>query len=168
MRVFNKKDVFSWSNLEDAKAYIGKPCYFGDCIAELQVEIRNISNKPNILKDILSKDTVPTQCIFNASSGATWGLCLPVDKVIEIEEPKKKYRPFKIEEFNSFFQIGDVLYLRKKEDHDYMIKVVFIGITYHRDQVFISLGNYKLPLQDWFCSYEWNKNQMWQPFGVEE
>lgn len=163
MKEFNRKDVYSWSDPESAKKYVEKKGYFGNSFQELVTNVNN--NKTSILWNVFSANDV--HCIFEDEHDNRYGLFLPMDKVKDVEEPKK-WRAFTLEEFDSLFQIGNVLFLRKKEDHNYIIKVQFIGVTSHRDQVFISLGNYKLTLQDWFCSYELNKNKMWQPFGVLE
>ncbi len=36
MKTFDRKDIFSWSNAEDAKKYIGKSGYFADNVNDLK------------------------------------------------------------------------------------------------------------------------------------
>lgn len=159
MKKFDKKDVFSWANCEEVNQYLYKEGYFAESISILETEIEQQHTSRLIGVDITEV------CCFHAKNKGNYSLFLPIDRV---KKPEKKWRAFTFEEFDSFFQIGNVLLLRKKEDHNYTIKVQCIGVTRHRDQTFISLGNYKMTLQDWFCSYEWNKNNIWQSFGVEE
>lgn len=165
MKKFDIKDVFSWSNAEDAKQYIGKYCYFADSLMYL----KNIVNKDEkyILKDVFDNEKYMVQGVFCDVDGDFWGLCLPADKVKEVEE--KKYRPFKgTDEFLKFYKVGQVIHIKNKSDNlEQLTSIVAIFI---RCYCCICLGtnNNALPFEDLFKKYEIEINSKWQPFGVEE
>ena len=92
MKKFDIKDVFSWSNAEDAKQYIGKYCYFADSLRYLKDSVNKDINY--LLKEVFNNEKDQVQGVFCDVDGDFWGLCLPAEKVKEVEEPKK-YRPFK-------------------------------------------------------------------------
>ena len=56
MKTFDKKDVFSWSNAEEAKQYINKEGYFSDDLDELNREINE--NKLYPLKEVNSNSAI--------------------------------------------------------------------------------------------------------------
>lgn len=171
MKTFDIKDVFSWSNAEDAKAYLGKECYFADSIFTLQDNINN--NKVYILEKVANNDKTDVTSLFiffGPVSEFRWGLCLPADKVKKVEEPKK-YRPFKdLNEFAKTLNLAKIL----GSEIIYFVKTTGISgsaiitreSTYKTKSV-ITLGGGALSMEDLFDSYEWlDKNGVWKPFGV--
>ena len=40
--LFDKKDVYSWSNAEEAKEYLGKDCYFAHSVGGLSEHINTL------------------------------------------------------------------------------------------------------------------------------
>lgn len=134
MKTFDIKDVFSWSNAEDAKQYIGKECYFADSIFRLQDNINN--NKVYILEKVANNDKTDVTSLFifyGSVSEFGWRLCLPAEKVTEIKE--KKYRPFKsIDEFmnhldlkclmNNYIKVEDI---NTSEIYELMIVGAFVN-----------------------------------------
>ena len=169
IKSFDIKDVYSWANWKEAKQYIGKECFFGDTLAELQGEINSKSNK--ILKNINNRETVPTQCIFNDDCGASWGLCIPTDKVKEVKE--LKYRPFRTtEEFSKVTgkRIGSILKFRcGGNDKRYYTKMYTGFHILENGNIYIELGSEAYNLEQLYNYYEWlDKHGKWQPFGVFE
>lgn len=82
MKTFDKKDVYSWSNAEDAKKYIGKEGYFSNNFSALKIKVRNC-DELTVLKNIDSYGI----CCFNTDEHFEgFGLFLPADKVKEVEE----------------------------------------------------------------------------------
>ena len=163
MKTFDKKDVYSWSNAEDAKEYLGKDCYFAHSVGGLSEHIK--TGVMGILKDIFNSNYDAVSCAFGDGT-STWGLCLPADKVKEVEE--KKWRAF--EDLNEFTiwtdkTVGSVITFRRK------------GTTNEFDALitksapkcdFIVLGVYSYLFEELFEKYEWlNPRNEWQPFGVE-
>ena len=62
MKTFDKKDVFSWSNAEEAKQYIGKDCYFAHSIGVLSEHIK--TGVIGTLKDIFNSNHDAISCAF--------------------------------------------------------------------------------------------------------
>lgn len=169
MKTFDKKDVYSWSNAKDAKQYIGKDCYFADSLEKLKFQVNQDNNIK--LKDVLNNYTV--QSVFRDVNTDYWGLCLPVDKVIEVEE--KKWRAFKdIEEFKKETGLGLLSIVRYRYiiENPRIITTTGVGVitdfstccgTYY-----ITIGDKLFNLDELF-NYEYlDKHGKWQPFGVEE
>ena len=165
MKTFDKKDVYSWSNAEKAKQYIGKQGYFGDSIAELDNQIQGVFK--NILTDIFASDTDRASFPFGNDDEETWSLFLPADKVKEVEEPKK-WRAFKdYQEFTTWTKksVGDVIYIRtrnNKEENYISVIISFISLT-----KIIIIGKDNFSLFQLFNDYEWLDEQgEWKTFGV--
>ena len=77
-KLFDKKDVYSWSNLEDAKKYIGEEGYFCDTYHE---------SLPAWYKGILQDvdQDMPVDCIFEEEENEVFGLFLPANKIKQSE-----------------------------------------------------------------------------------
>lgn len=166
MKTFDKKDVFSWSNAEEAKKYIGKKGYMSDSIFGLQEAI-NISRGYE-LKDI-DKDIC--LCFYRPQVNYGRGLFLPVDKVKEVEE-EKKYRPFEtIEEFvKTIGDIGTIITYREKKEPSQEMRGIFTGYMWDRAcrGWILGLGATLYRLENLFELAEYKYKNEWQPFGVEE
>lgn len=176
MKTFNKEDMFSWGNAEEAKQYIGKLCYFGDSLYELKKNIE-INHSKTLLWVDNNNSTVGVNSIFECVSEDdpnsihySQGLMIPVDKVKEVEE--KKYRPFKNPEefakvvFNSkekntvacHIKVKDIA---KKEEYIFLIQGIFI------DGLILPLYG-MLTFQQLFQTFIICYHDEWQPFGVKE
>lgn len=171
MKKFDIKDVFSWSNAEQAKAYIGKYCYFADSLQYLKRQVnQDITFK---LKSVFNIDSYPVQGVFCDIDNDFWGLCLPADKVKEVKEPKK-WRAFKtIEEFFDIYNknIGSLITYRIKANPLREVTTSIMGYIKEaniEDQ--LQLGVATLKLSAWHEVMEiWNEDEeSWQPFGVLE
>jgi hypothetical protein len=170
MKTFDMKDIYSWSNAEDAKQYIGKYCYFADKLDTLKEKVNK--NKMSMLQDVLNPGENYVQNIFCNTTDSCWGLCLPADKVIEVKE--KKYRPFKnIDEFFTTLELelGQSIVLRDKFTQKEKRTVVLTGYIENGNKLtFIQFGILEYSPAIFYNSYEvYNDNtKTWQPFGVEE
>lgn len=158
MKTFDKKDIYSWSNAEEAEQYIHKEGYFTDVYSD---DLNNWDE--DILININKKRK--TDEIFE-SANYLRGLFLPADKVKEVEE--KKWRAFKdYQEFTTWTKksVGDVIYFRtrnNKEENYISLIISFISLT-----KVIIIGKDYFSLFQLFNDYEWldDKNE-WKPFGV--
>ena len=168
MKTFDRKDVYSWSNAEDAKQYIGEKGYFGDSIAELDCKIQGVFK--NILTDIFASDTDRASIPFGNNDEETWSLFIPTDKVKEVEE--KKYRPFEtIEEFvKTIGDIGTIITYREKKEPSQEMRGIFTGYMWDRAcrGWILGLGATLYRLENLFELAEYKYKNEWQPFGVEE
>lgn len=166
MKTFDRKDVYSWSNAEDAKQYIGKYCYFADSLRYLKDSVNKDINY--LLKEVFNNEKDQVQGVFRDVDGDFWGLCLPAEKVIEVEEPKK-YRKFNsTDEFLKFYKVGQVVHLKNKNNNlEQLTSIVSVFINCYCC-VCLAINNGALPFEDLFKKYEIEINGKWQPFGVEE
>lgn len=166
--LFDKKDVYSWSNAEEAKEYLGKDCYFAHSVGGLSEHIK--TGVMGILKDIFNSNYDAVSCAFGDGT-STWGLCLPADKVIEVEEPKK-WRPFTLEEFLNKFSVGTKISMREK-DQTRSFYCLFGGYQTDNDQTekshILVIGSLWYSLNELLNNYEYlDEHGNWQPFGVKE
>lgn len=86
MKKFDKTDIFTLVNAEEAEKYIGQQGYFGDSLGTLKAMIE-VDCTEKLLKILDENDCFRFISTSLLSSGtAMWSLFLPVEKVKEIEE----------------------------------------------------------------------------------
>lgn len=159
MKTFDKKDVYSWSNAEEAKLYIGEKGYFADAAFE------NIDDwQLDVLEEIYSDSDI--RSVFQAQS-SFYGLFLPEDKIKEVKE-EKKWRPFTLEEFNKIIPMGTVFkYRYKGQKH---IKSIYYHANLDCENGYqaIFFEDCNLNLGYCFETMELFLDGKWVPFGVKE
>lgn len=166
MKTFNKKDVFTLVTAEEAKAYISKRGYFGDSFEELESDIK--SGYSEKLKEVFPDRY--TSIVFRPyASDTSYGLFIPVDKIKEVEEPKK-YRPFEtIEEFvKTIGYIGTIITYRTKKDPAQEMIGIFTGYMWDsacRGWI-LGIGASLYRLENLFELAEYKHKNEWKPFGV--
>ena len=161
MKTFDRKDVYSWSNADEAKTYIGKTGYFNNDFESIKRAIE--LGGPAVLDRV---DTNSIWCFKALGVSLCFGLFLPANKVKEVEE--KKWRAFKdIGEFqcvtNKF--IGDIIEVKSDWDgRAYRCLIMWATEGY------IGMASLRFSLLiDLFEHYQWkDSNNEWKPFGVEE
>jgi len=160
MKTFDRKDVYSWSNAEEAKQYIGEKGYFSD---ELKKNLKfwvkgtlKVINTDLKVSEVFAKE--------NEEGDYPYGLFIPANKVKEVEE--KKWRAFKdIGEFqcvtNKF--IGDIIEVKSDWDSR-----VYRCLIMWATEGYIGMAGLRFSLLiDLFEHYQWkDSNNEWQPFGV--
>lgn len=98
-KTFDRKDVYSVLNAEDASQYVGTKGYFADTLSCLNEKVRK--NMLDPLDDVNQLHDFP---FISYVTGFLF--FLPADKVKEVEE-EKKWRAFKdIEEFKKETGLG--------------------------------------------------------------
>lgn len=119
------------------------------------------------------------QCFLCEVDHTYYRYFIPEDVLIP-EEPKKKYRPYSLNEFLNEHEIGDKITYRLKLDkqpEDFIRNKVMIcgyqivtGNANTPGEGFINLGGSLISLQTLFNTYETPNNylypEVWQPFGV--
>lgn len=168
IKTFDKKDVFSVLNAEDASRYVGEKGYFADDLQTLKQNVEE--NRLYKLHKISANYTFPFRGEKEYDLN-NFSLFLPADKVKE----EKKYRPFKdcIELCQHVRVTGEDLYagltlnIRNKKNK-IVRQVLVTEINYGKP--FIGLGICLFDLKNLFRGYEWQdeENGDWQPFGVLE
>lgn len=76
---FEKKDIISWSNSDEARQYVGKRGFIGNSLGEIRESLRRVSVV--ILKDVEEDDV---DCFFfdmGIFEDCHAGLFLPLDRV---------------------------------------------------------------------------------------
>ena len=168
MKTFDKKDVFTLVTAEEAKAYIGKQGYFGDSFEELEEDIKN---KYKMQLENVYPDRYTSIVFRPYASDTSYGLFIPVDKIKEIEEPKK-YRPFEtIEEFvKTIGDIGTIITYRTKKEPSQEMKGMFTGYMWDsacRGWI-LGIGATLYRLENLFELAEYKHKNEWKPFGILE
>lgn len=105
-RIKEGKRPLTCIDVKQAREFVGKECIFSDFfINYLDIEKFNIDND-NEHTGILSIDDNSSDYIFiNDRNKSRYRFILPLEWV-KLEEPKKKYRPFSLEEFLAIFSMG--------------------------------------------------------------
>ena len=153
-RIMSGKRPLTCFDVEEAKAFIGKECYFTNNLREY-ADLTTVTAK-RILGNVEDH-------FYAEQYSGMYAYCLPCDWVTE----EKKYRPYTIEEFcNEGFEI---VVFRDKDDQSLEYHVRYNG--YRRcDNVYkVILGNISYTLNDLFEDFEYlDDDGTWKPFGVEE
>lgn len=177
MKTFDKKDIYSWVNAEEAKAYIGKEGYFSNYC---------LNNLVEWYKGTLSKINSSTDCrithMFINDKREIFGLFIPLDKVKEVEEPKKRWRAFKsIDEFKkeTGLDLLSIVHYRFSPSSTpriitstgYGVITDFLTcsnfITSSDKPYYVTIGDTSFNLDELF-NYEYFADNEWKPFGVAE
>lgn len=171
---FDKKDIITAINCEDAKEYINKKGYYGYSLAEWE---------PCKLLNVYLKETTDVRDTFYVNDHGSVHFCpmfIPADK---IKKPKKQWRPFKtIQEFRKalgdkkggifiLLNIGDEIIYRPKSESNTEYHVSFNGYKKINNQFqYALLGVWFYDLKNLFDNYEFldKRTNQWKPFGVQE
>jgi len=171
---FDKKDIITAINCEDAKEYINKKGYYGYSLAEWE---------PCKLLNVYLKETTDVRDTFYVNDHGIVHFCpmfIPADKVKKL---KKQWRPFKtIDEFKKTLgdkkgdvfiplSLGDEVTYRPKSDVTTELHVIFNGYKIINNQfIYVLLGVWFYYLKDLFDRYEFldKKTNQWKLFGVQE
>jgi hypothetical protein len=155
-RIIDGKKPLTCFDAEEAKAFIGKACYFTNNLREY-ADLTTVTAKRTLGR-------VGSYFYAEFDSGM-YAYCLPCDWVTE----EKKYRPFAdTKEFftKTNFEVGDLIHIRSKLNN-YEYHLLIIGWT---DEG-LMLGNFSEMTFDELLQ----KFELWDeeggnfiPFGVEE
>lgn len=164
-RIIEGKKPLTCFDVEEAKKYIGKDCYFASRFERFE----NLSKVPHATLHNVDDSPVPFQCYDDDGVFCYDCFILPAEWV---KEPKKKYRPYTMNEFKAEFKIGMVLTLRNRDTPDYVCQVMYLGNRQYDESdsnnntIFLSQRFFSL--RELFNMFEIVRNGEWQPFGIEE
>ena len=164
-RIIKDKTYLDCFDIEKAKQFIGKECYFSD-------SPRSFANIDNInvatLTSIDDEDMYPYK-LENTRWHYGSFFILPCEWVKG--EKEKKYRPFTLDEFVNKYSLGDEITLKIKANNKIEHKL-FIEYTEDakniNNRMNICLGGFYYSLKDLFDKSELYTSEGWKPFGVEE
>lgn len=106
---------------------------------------------------------------FDKTFGSEWYAYFIPEDALKPEEPKKKYRPYSLNEWIEQHEIGEVIHYRSKSG-EMESRYMYVG-TQHSQGIKktilkITLGNVSHTLDYLFEDYEIEVNGEWLPFGV--
>lgn len=168
-KLFELRDVFCFANVEKAKEYIGKDCYFGSSLEDLTHSVeRNYNCFPLHSLDSNRDDTK----VFEADTGVDFvvaSYCLPKEKVIK---PDAEYRPFKnLSELADFLETsalclaGKILrYRGKASGKEYVSVISSVCLSDNH----VRFDGWSNSLENLFNEYELWNGEKWIPFGILE
>lgn len=168
-KLFELRDVFCFANVEKAKEYIGKDCYFGSSLEDLTHNVEQIYNCFKLHSLDPNRDDTK---VFEADTGVDFEVasyCLPEEKVIR---PDAKYRPFKdLDELADYLETsiqylaGRILHYKgKATGKEYVSVISSICLSDSR----VRLDGWSNSLENLFNEYELWNGEKWIPFGVLE
>lgn len=165
--LFNKNDVYSVLNVDEAKVYEDKKGYFGNSLDDLQRAVE--ADNSDFLVKVMTTDTESKP--FISVSGPCDGLLhnalfLPVDRVKKV---KNEYRPFTLFEFNETFKLGQIITFRSADtDKGIFGKSIYTGYLYTEDgDIKIDLAGHLYTLDELLETFEYqNTYGGWYKFGV--
>lgn len=166
-RIKKDKRPLSCFDIEEAKKYVGKDCYFASKFERFE----NLSKVPHATLHNVDDNPVPFQCYDEDGVFCYDCFILPCEWV---KEPEKKYRPFSLEEFFNIFEIGDLIVFKMKND-DEVKCAMFTGYLTDVERiddktpgaVELMLGIFHYSLFSLFEDFELLYHGKWQPFGKE-
>lgn len=162
-RIIDGKKPLTCFDIEEAKKYVGKDCYFSSKFENFE----NLSKVPHATLHNVDDCHTPFQCY-----GKDGVLCydcfiLPCEWVEQKNEIT--FEPYTLETFEKEFNIGDVVVFREKDDDSAegkYYKCMYSGyIQKPENKLLILLGAWLFDFTDLFLLYEIYRNGTWEPFG---
>lgn len=164
-RIDSLSDIFNFSDVENAKQFIGQKGYFTNTIYFFKdLQSCKYGTLINVFNDSVSYNTFRRK-----EDGAYYEFFIPESFL----KPKEKYRPFTLEEFQKIFTIGQAIKFRKKGEKKDEWLSILTGYWNHQieDEVitYILIGPVQYTLDELFEEYEWHDPDTgeWDLFGVE-
>ena len=168
-KLFELRDVFCFANVEKAKEYIGKDCYFGSSLEDLTHSVEQNYNCFKLHSLDPNRDDTK---VFEADTGVDFEVasyCLPKEKVIR---PDAKYRPFKdLDELADYLETsvpylaGKTVHYKDKETGEEYISVI---TSIRLSNNFVRINGWSHSLESLFNEYELWNGEKWIPFGMKE
>lgn len=168
-RIIEGKKPLTCFDVEQAKEFLGKECYFSNCKSHyknLSAFEKFVSLTDYCIGELTAIMDLGDRVFDVDQQCNEFRYCLPCEWVKEPEEPEepeKKYRAFTLNEFVNQYSLGDEVIMRIKDDPTSK-HVLFVGYEEGGDDVL--LGQYWNTFMILFNNYELYIDGKWQPFGV--
>ena len=166
-RIKEGKRPLTCFDIEEAKQFIGKECYFSSKLENFE----NLSKVPHANLYNVDDSSTPFQCYGDDGILCYDCFILPCEWVME-EEPEKKYRAFTLAEWIGQHTIGDVIRYRCKSQK-IELRHMYVGYGYgigtdikNTTSGTLTLGVASYTLDYLLEDYEIKVNGEWLPFGV--
>ena len=167
--LFDRKDVYSTLNAEDAEQFVQeKYGYFADSLEELNTVI---NNRDNFKLACVEDYTYDKRFMYEEDGEKIHtSLFLPEDKILAV---KTELRPIKtIEEWKETVgaNIGQIIQIRAKGQDIRHVNLIVSGFSFvHGNQIEkVILGGFLYTPKTLFSECEFYKDGQWCRFGVEE
>ena len=164
-RILDGKRPLTCFDVEEAKKYIGKDCYFASKFESFE----NLSKVPYALLYNVDDSHVPFQCYGDDGVICYDSFLLPCEWVTE----KKTYRPYKnvqelFEDIGVY--IGDTIHFRtkSKETEHHALITSYITLKSGTEKLCLGGTKYYYTMHELFDLFELRSRDEWIPFGIEE
>ena len=169
-RIKEGKRPLTCFDIEEAKQFIGKECYFSSKLENFE----NLSKVPHANLYNVDDSSTPFQCYGDDGILCYDCFILPCEWVKE-EEPEPKYRAFTLAEWIDQHEIGEIIHFSYKDGRQ-EFNVMYTGyVIEHGEDIqdVRTIGRIMLLgtayfLEDLFENYVICIDGIWQPFGVIE
>ena len=160
-RIKSLSDIFNFSDVENAKQFIGQKGYFTNNIYFLKnIQSCHYGTLVNIFSESFSYNVFRMK---EDLDGAYYEFFIPESF---LKPKEKKFRPYTLEELP--IKVCDIIYLKNKNS-EIIERCLCISISSEGKQIkSITLGINSYSIQELFENYVWRHSDLWdfQPFGV--
>lgn len=166
-RIKEGKRPLTCFDIEQAKEFLGKECYFSNCKSHyknLSAFEKFVSLTDYCIGELTAIMDLGDRVFDVDQQCNEFRYCLPCEWVKE-EKSEPKYRPYTLTEFVNTYSLGDEVVMRSKNNPT-VKHVLFIECEQGRDDV--HLGQYWYTFMILFNNYDIYTDEGWKPFGVEE
>lgn len=163
-RILEGKKPLDCFDVEEAKQFIGKECYFSNYLCNFN-NINSIA--PRALLHNITEDKDASNPYY--SCPGYFAYCLPCEWVEEEKkEPEEKYRPYTVMEFIKEYPLGSHLHFRPKDKLIEMHRLIdgYNDCLNGAGTLFMCGRMYLM--SELYNNYEICINGEWQPFGIKE
>lgn len=166
-RIIEGKKPLTCFDVEEAKQFIGRKCYFSN---EYWVFEDIEENKKFVHTDILTGiSDSGTDCFVTGVD--YYQFLFPYEWVQEKKEKQPKYRPYKdYDEMSRDFSVGQIIIFKDKGYNSVHYAEIVEAFENKCGDFFVVIGNAARSLAGWFQTIEVKdpETDQWVPFGVEE
>ena len=158
IKTFDRKDVFSWSNADEAEKYVGKSGYFSDCCCD-DLQDWSYGELTQIHPDCDITE------IFANDNRCSYGLFIPEDQI----KKEMEYRPFKNQdEIRKYFNRATTLCCPLHLEHKRTAEKFTLMVTGFFDNGLVLPLYGALTCEQLFDMFILYRDGKQKPFGVLE
>ena len=177
-RIKEGKRPLTCFDVEQAKEFLGKECYFSNCKSHyknLSAFEKFVSLTDYCIGELTAIMDLGDRVFDVDQQCKEFRYCLPCEWVEEPKEPEKEYRAFTLAEWTDKHEIGEIIHFSYKDGRQ-EFNVMYTGyVIEHGEDIedIRTIGRIMLMgtayfLEDLFENYVICINGIWQPFGVVE
>ena len=170
-RIVEGKKPLTCFDVEQAKEFLGKECYFSNCKSHyknLSAFEKFVSLTDYCIGELTAIMDLGDRVFDVDQQCNEFRYCLPCEWVKEPEEkPEKKYRAYTLKEFIGDVNLGLEPWIRMRPaGANKECKFLYTGYQATEVGEYICLGCHQFDFISLFKNYEIYINGEWQPFGV--